>query len=758
MNRFTYSLNNYYKSTSSSSLKCYNNILVGSLRFYSTTHYHGIKLAGNNNNNNSSSNNRDGVSERRNYLLGLSDDQLADRLIEMRKSLEKSKEHLDEIEKISKFLNIPLADVVSSPFNLRSSILAMNAGVSFSHHELRKVITPMDDYERLKRKEQLERQSKSPTRSRGMTASTEQELAVKAEQDERTCQELMKTAPQWVMGELEMPKYSSFHQEDQLATYNPAHVSKWTAHEMIHRWCRFYWCSDQTKYQMYLGAKLNELLPVIHWHALELLDWSDDANVKDVAKRIKGAISYFNGELELLEQEIFKGLNSLDKHGVEADDLMHHPTAVLDWSQLNSVTDTMLYVKSHHSRLQSEPFVTVLEALSKINGNQQQYFIDTIRGYRAYIEKCFDQLLFDTLELDTKLSLQNRDNRLKVDLLMREANRQFQVYYQYGMSGDKSAASDLSRLEHLCRSLQKKPTKEFMLEAKNYLNPSMLANGFNINQDPKAELLSSKQVHEGLISCIPATATMIEYCIERKLLMLPNIQSMDELILHFSNSTFFYQRKSISNRFNQFLNSLTDTLPIIFKHLIDFENLIVQQTKDSMDYWIEELSVSIDEELDSDEMALFTFIPSRSYRIIEINHSLLSQLHKTFSEDIDAKIQELEVSYNNKKIIEREIQKLHDGLEKLVSQSFNQEIYDHPTIYLVGLFDGQFYSLDMLFEWKKIWNFLKSNENGLKYNDLKSHSIKLFEESGKKFNEKEFISTLLELNQYGAVGMFPEIE
>ncbi|GAM26390.1 hypothetical protein SAMD00019534_095650 [Acytostelium subglobosum LB1] len=723
------------------------------------------------------------AADRRKYLLQCSDKQLAQDIVDMSQQL--AKNTAPHHARLSSFLNVPQQEVTASPFTLRAAALAFNSGVTFNHHELRKVITPMDDYERLKRKEQAERiteklsqqlhtgkkqqtpqvnNKKGASSNKGMSESTEQQIVQRAEQDETTCSALMKTAPKWMLGELEMPKYSAFHQEDQMATYNPSHTSKWTPHELIHRWCKFYWSDGQTKWEMYLGAKLNELIPVVHWHALDEVlrvkspqQWMQMDSTQQLqaaeqaAAMIKGAITYFESELELLDQEIFKGLNSLTKHGINNE--YHHEAttkddAVLPWDQLNSVTDTMLYVKSHYGRMQCEPFMAVLTSLE-----EDTDYIASIGEYRKFIEQRLDQLLFHPVAVSDKSAVANLEHRTKVDLLLREANRQFQVYYQYGMTGDKEAASDLSKLQHLCRTFKRVITSDFMQEVRHYLNPAMIANGLP-SLVPKSETLTVRQVYEGLISCVPATSTMLEYCIERGLLEIPGVKTMDGLVEQFTRSIYFYQRLPLYTRLQQFLDAQSIKVPIIFKLLIDLEEMIVVQTKKLTDHWIEELSVYVDEELTGEEMESFTILPSRSFQMIKTNHNQLSEVHRVFSEDIDAKVQEMEATINNKKILERELAKYHEGIEQLVQKSFDPKQYQHETMYLVGIFEGQMYALEMPMAWENIWNVLQKNNNGLKYADLRRAASA----DQSKLDEKSLIATLLDLNQYGAIGLFPKIE
>eukprot|EP01133_Synstelium_polycarpum_P015955 gene15955-18969_t len=708
---------------------------------------------------------------------------LADSIVKMTRQLRTTK---DMHSKVASMLNVPEKEVSCSPFSLRASVLAVNSGVVFAHHELRKAITPMDDYERLKRKELAEKMaSRAPQLTKkqitamsksgggsggeakkiGMSSSTEQELLARVEQDETRCAELMAIAPRWTLGELEMPKYESFAQDDMHATYNPGHIAKWTAHELIHRWCRFYWREGMTKWEMYLGAKLNELLPVVHWHALDEVmrnpQWLvDDQDATQAASFLKSALTFFDKELDLLESEIFKGLNSLANKPIAEDTSIMHgghhqalPDSVLEWSELDSVTDTIMYVRAHHPRVASDPFVTAIGSL-----REGKDYVSTIKEYRVLIEARLDQLLFGVVQLDEKSAATQREHRTKADLVMREANRQYQVYYNYAMSSEKSAESDLRRLAHLGRTLQKKTTSDFLAEAGNYLSPAMLATGL-AGSDAN---LSFTQLHEGMDSCIPATTSLLDYCLEHELITFPEstgITSLETLIAAFGRSSALLERAPLPTRFMTFLRQVKPLIPEVFGQLVAFEEVIIARSKQP-DYWVEELSVDVDEDLDEKDLDTFTLIASKSYEMIRSRHCFLSQLHKTFSKDISAEVQEMEVSINNKKILERELAKYHGEIRGLVEQSFDSAQYDVETIYLAGLFDGQFYALDMLPYWADIWSMLISHQNGVSFKDFKSSARSLLERLHPtvKFDRKLFNNTVLQLNQYGALGMFPQVE
>lgn len=72
--------------------------------------------------------------------------------------------------------------------------------------------------------------------------------------------------PEWQNGILTEARYFSFGQDSQLQCFNPNHRRQWRPHELLHALSRFFWRPDMTRFELYLGARLNELLPVVHWY------------------------------------------------------------------------------------------------------------------------------------------------------------------------------------------------------------------------------------------------------------------------------------------------------------------------------------------------------------------------------------------------------------------------------------------------------------------------------------------------------------
>ncbi|MCK6504530.1 hypothetical protein L6R53_14190 [Myxococcota bacterium] len=139
------------------------------------------------------------------------------------------------LEPILGELGCPTVDLLATPAAARAGLLAARVGRAFTHHELR-VRLPMPE-------------------------GLEPEVAVWAGG----------TVPAWRDGVLEEPKYFSFFQDDPHSPFNPNHRAKWRSHELLHGVAGWCWHPGLTRFELYLGGRLAELVPIIHWYGLDEL-------------------------------------------------------------------------------------------------------------------------------------------------------------------------------------------------------------------------------------------------------------------------------------------------------------------------------------------------------------------------------------------------------------------------------------------------------------------------------------------------------
>lgn len=130
-------------------------------------------------------------------------------------------------------MGAPVLDMVVTPLSARAALLAAEGGRAFYHHELRERVPVPEDQE--------------------------PELAVWEGG----------SVPRWQQGVLEEPKYFSFFQDTPFPAFNPNHRRKWRPHELLHGALKFFWHPEMTRFEMYVGSRLNELLPVVHWYGFD---------------------------------------------------------------------------------------------------------------------------------------------------------------------------------------------------------------------------------------------------------------------------------------------------------------------------------------------------------------------------------------------------------------------------------------------------------------------------------------------------------
>ncbi len=216
----------------------------------------------------------------------------------------------------------------------------------------------------------------------------------------------------WHHGALRTGKYQEFCQEDPFCTYHPEHSSKWAPHEWLHRAVGFFHAADASGFERYLGARLNELLPVATWYGLEhalrldhdgLFDrvreglepaapieraaWLRESEralrlrARANASLVRWTLMRTASELAAIDEEIGTGqiVVSSDAHGES------FPLVRLDAS-----SDALAYVHAHGRRLSSPRVSEVLTHLAP------SAVVD-VRVLRTRVERVLDRLLFAPL-------------------------------------------------------------------------------------------------------------------------------------------------------------------------------------------------------------------------------------------------------------------------------------------------------------------------------------------------------------------------
>lgn len=329
--------------------------------------------------------------ERRAWLRGLSDTELAAWLqstISAQQSIA-----VQFSSALAEVVAAPVEEVIASPFGLRAVMMAAHVGSAHAHLEHR----PFVDW-------------------------PESSIA-----DDAVSDELHQV---WDAGVFHVGKYQSFLQDEPFATYNPNHMAKWTPHELLHRMAGFFWREDASDWEYYLGARLNELAPVVLWYGLDEVargnvsgfdrvaaakrPWVDGTDsrwlladgheLQDLATRsiphLRASLEHWEREWTAIDRELLLGrcVNTADE-------------------RLDASSDAIAYVVGHGPRLRERAICRMIPRLLK---NGRDYFT-TISDYRDHVEKVFDTLLFGAILWNPAASISRRARRTIWDLFQRTA-------------------------------------------------------------------------------------------------------------------------------------------------------------------------------------------------------------------------------------------------------------------------------------------------------------------------------------------------
>lgn len=321
----------------------------------------------------------------------------------------------EDVSYLADVVGLPLAEVVASPFALRAVALAATIGARTVAHETRAEIPWPADF------------------------ATDPAVA---------------NDPHgyWERGVLHAGKYRSFLQDEPFTRFNPNHMSKWGPHELTHRTCGFFWRPEATRWETYLGARLNELVPVVLWYGLDevarldrdgfdrkreaddreatlarALWWSGDldaakARVRTSTHFLDEGLDHFDAEFAAIRRELAEGV------------VVPHPHPFLDAS-----SDAIAYVVGHFDRLSSDAFEVFGDAFfggelaqGAASGGAKDPVgladrfgvFGSVAAYAEHVELVLDTLLFTPFELDFALASARTEARLAWDHAHRVAHHE----------------------------------------------------------------------------------------------------------------------------------------------------------------------------------------------------------------------------------------------------------------------------------------------------------------------------------------------
>lgn len=407
---------------------------------------------------------------RRAGLAALSDEAIAEQLVRLALELRSDP---DAHASIARAASLPRGEVVASPFALRSVALAVEAGARAAHLELRA----------------------RPDWPSALGVPPEVR-----DPDHGT----------WRRGVLKSGKYQGFLADEAFAIYDPSHVSKWGPHEMMHRAASFFWRVGATRWEHYLGARLNELVPVVLFYGPEQAMRLDEdafdraaaglapsARIEDArwltedvgelrlralraARLVRAGVEHFERELAAIDEEIVRGRR------------VRVPHPLLDAS-----SDATAYVVGHYDRLASVPVAVVLDGALP-----DALVVREIGEYRDHVERLFDRLLFGPVELDLDRAAMRRSARSLWDLLHRAAHLGEGIEAELEPWIDEARRAMTSAIEGRASvdvGMWRARLQEFLLEEDARL---VLEDGVH-----GAAL---EQLEEGLRSVVPCTLALLD--------------------------------------------------------------------------------------------------------------------------------------------------------------------------------------------------------------------------------------------------------
>lgn len=235
----------------------------------------------------------------------------------------------------------------------------------------------------------------------------------------------------WRDGVLEVGKYQQFAADEPRSVHHPEQHAKWAPHELLHRACGYFFRADASRFELYLGARLNEALPVATWYGLEQCLRLDETGAFDrrrtdrheavvadafwltadreallerataMAPLFRQGLAHARGELDVCRADLAHGRVSKTEHA----------EAFLDAS-----SDALGYVAMHAERLRAP-------AVARLHGLLAREHDRRIAAYADRVERALDELLFADITVDAGAFRRRAARRRGWDRALRHAVR-----------------------------------------------------------------------------------------------------------------------------------------------------------------------------------------------------------------------------------------------------------------------------------------------------------------------------------------------
>ena len=273
---------------------------------------------------------------------------------------------LEGWSEVANSYDIPRSELETSPLSSRIAWRAATQGAVFAHHELKSAL-PLPHH-------------------LGPEGSAAQ-------------------ASGWVGGALIEPRHFSFGQDHRIQTFHPNHRAQWRPHELAHALSGFFWHPQLTRFELYLSARVNELLPIIHWYGWDRISRPAcplHSRVETYREHCEDCASlastpwWQSSQSVSQEQDLFWATHGLDHFRRE-------------WQAINEEYDSGTRVKTPRGPLDASS-----DALGYLDGHWNR---STSWGFGRWVETClkpgvdyyadFTHWLSSHLELHTGLFTEN---------------------------------------------------------------------------------------------------------------------------------------------------------------------------------------------------------------------------------------------------------------------------------------------------------------------------------------------------------------
>jgi len=321
-------------------------------------------------------------------------------------------------------MGAPPWELAASPYSTRVAALAASEGIVFAHHE---------------RRHALRRAEQTQGEVRGVAA--------------------FDSDTGWEDGVFVAPKYGAFTLEERLACRDPNLRPKWRPHELLHRLVGFYWHPEMTRFEAYVGARIGELLPVVHWYGFDEIFRGRCASHASSQRYRVHCPACEQAAREQVMQDArpdaaardaalwfatFGRAHLAEEVGAVLEELRTGRRVETFRPRLNASSDAVGYLRAHWNRMTSwgmGAWIELFLAPERDYSSSAQSLLERLAAVSA-------AMVAGECELDARAGARRRERRILQDLGMRA----FIAIERAGESMEDAAMPVLERLGERARS------------------------------------------------------------------------------------------------------------------------------------------------------------------------------------------------------------------------------------------------------------------------------------------------------------------